>query len=255
MAYRIAEAAELVGVPATTLRYYEDIGLVERPARGGNGYRSYGDADLARLRFITATKNLGIPLADVAELVKAYDVEDCSTVAHQVVEVVAQRLAETQTRIGELVALAAQLQTVSARLAKAPATGACGDGCPCATAASTPLADRRMFVPLTRGPASVPDEPVIACSLDAGAVPDRISDWQALVARATSREAVAGGRALTFPASPELVAEIARLAAAEQDCCRFFTFTIQMTTGQVRLEVQAPEDAADVVTAMFGTAP
>lgn len=40
MTYRIAEVAELVGVPATTLRYYEDIGLVEAPARGANGYRA-----------------------------------------------------------------------------------------------------------------------------------------------------------------------------------------------------------------------
>src|SRR4051812_48022427 len=61
MSYRIAEVAELVGVPATTLRYYEDMGLVDQPARSGNGYRCYDDADLARLRFITATKNLGIP--------------------------------------------------------------------------------------------------------------------------------------------------------------------------------------------------
>ncbi|ASR55730.1 MULTISPECIES: MerR family transcriptional regulator [Cellulomonas] len=255
MTYRIAAAAELVGVPATTLRYYEDIGLVERPARGANGYRTYDDADLARLRFITATKNLGIPLTDVAELVKAYDVEDCSTVAHQVVEMVAQRLAQTQARIGELVALAARLQTVSARLADAPAAGPCGDGCPCATAAPAPLADRRTLVPLTRGPAAAPDEPMIACSLDAASVPERISDWQALVARATSREAVVGGIALTFLSSPALVAEIARLAAAEQDCCTFFTFTVQMTTGRVRLEVQTPPDAADVAAAMFGTVP
>ena len=255
MTYRIAEAAELVGVPATTLRYYEDIGLIDQPARTGNGYRSYDDADLARLRFITATKNLGIPLGDVAELVTAYDVEDCSSVAHQVVEMVATRLAETQERIGELVALAAQLQTVSARFADAPTSGPCGDGCPCATAAPAPLADRRTFVPLTRGPViAAPDVPVIACSLDAGSVPDRISDWQALVAQAVRREPITGGMALQFAASPELVAEVARLAAAEQDCCTFFTFTLQMTTDQVRLEVQAPDDAVDVVAAMFGTA-
>lgn len=254
MRYRIAEAAGLVGVPATTLRYYEDIGLIARPARGGNGYRSYDDADLARLRFITATKNLGIPLPDVAELVRAYDVEDCSSVAHQVVEMVALRLAETQTRVGELVALAAQLQGVSARLAEAPTAGPCGAECPCATAAPSPLADRRTFVPLTRGrAAATSDGPVIACSLDAVAVPDRISDWQALVARATSREHITGGVALVFPASPGLVTDVARLAAAEQDCCTFFTFTLQMTTGQVRLEVQAPEDASEVITAMFGT--
>ena len=255
MSYRIAEVADLVGVPATTLRYYEDIGLIGQPARGRNGYRSYDDADLARLRFITATKNLGIPLTDVAELVKAYDVEDCSTVAHNVVEMVAVRLAETQTRIGELVALAAQLQTVSTRLADAPASGACGDGCPCSTAAPAPLADRRTLVPLTRSPAvGATDAPVIACSLDAGSVPDRISDWQALAARAVSRGPITGGVSLQFVASPDLVAEVARLAAAEQDCCTFFTFTVQLTTDRVRLDVQAPDEAADVVAAMFGTA-
>ncbi|MBI4942119.1 MAG: MerR family transcriptional regulator [Actinobacteria bacterium] len=256
MGYRIAEAAGIVGVPVTTLRYYEDIGLIDQPARGGNGYRFYDDADLARLRFITATKNLGIPLSDVAELVKAFDVEDCSSVAHQVVEMVAVRLAETQTRIGELVALAATLQTVSARLADAPTSGPCSDGCACATAAPEPLADRRTFVPLTRGPVVItPETPAVACSLDAGSVPDRISDWQALVGRAVAREPITGGMALQFAATPDLVAEAARLAAAEQDCCSFFTFTLRMTTGQVRLEVQAPEAAADVVAAMFGTTP
>ena len=255
MTYRIAEAAELVGVPATTLRYYEDIGLAQQPARGTNGYRSYDEDDVARLRFITASKNLGIPLADIAELVKAYDVEECSTVAHQVVEMVSLRLAETQTRSGELVALAAQLQAVSARLAEAPAAGACGAGCPCATAAPTALADRRTFVPLTRAPAPPQEELAVACSLDAGAVLDRVSEWQALVARASRREPIRGGIALLFPASPELAAEAARLATAEQACCTFFTFTLQMTTGEVRLEVRAPEDAAEVVAAMFGTAP
>ena len=147
MSYRIAEAAGLVGVPATTLRYYEDIGLTEPPARGGNGYRSYDETDIARLRFVTATKNLGIPLTDVAALVRAYDVEDCTSVAHQVVELVAVRLAETQARIGELIALAAQLQAVSARIAAAPTAGPCSDGCPCATAASEPLAGGRTLVP------------------------------------------------------------------------------------------------------------
>ena len=112
MSYRIAEAADVVGVPATTLRYYEDIGLMPAPGRTPNGYRVYDEGDLARLRFITATKNLGIPLADVKALAAAYDVDDCSSVAHQVVEMVAERLAETQSRIGELVALAVQLQDV-----------------------------------------------------------------------------------------------------------------------------------------------
>ena len=149
MSYRIAEAADVVGVPATTLRYYEDIGLMPAPGRRPNGYRMYDETDLARLRFITAAKNLGIPLADVKALAAAYDVDDCTSVAHQVVEMVAVRLAETQARIGELVALAAQLQDVSARLAAAPTAGACGADCPCTTVTLEPSPRERTFVPLT----------------------------------------------------------------------------------------------------------
>lgn len=259
MSYRIAEAARLVGVAPTTLRYYEDIGLLAKPVRGSNGYRAYDEDDVARLRFVTAVKNLGIPLSDVRELVAAYGVDDCSTVAHHVVETVAARLTETQDRIGELVALAAQLQTVAARLADAPTGTACGDGCPCATVATEPLPTTRTLVPLTLGarpaaPALVeaPDAAPVACSLAAADVPDRVTDWQTLVARAVHREQVDGGVALDLDAAPGLAAEVARLAAAEQECCTFFDFTVRLTPGRVRLEVRAPADAADVVTAMFG---
>ncbi|MBO9555886.1 MerR family transcriptional regulator [Cellulomonas sp.] len=270
MTYRIAEAAGLVGVAPTTLRYYEDIGLLEKPARGSNGYRAYDEDDVARLRFVTAVKNLGIPLSDVRELVAAYAVEDCSTVAHHVVETVAARITETQERIGELVALAAQLQTVAARLADAPTGTACGDGCPCATVATEPPPTARTLVPLTLRPRSesrghdattladagsdgrAPDAAPVACSLSAADVPDRVTDWQTLLASAVRREPVDGGTALDFDPAPGLAAEVARLAAAEQECCVFFDFTVRMTAGHVRLEVRAPGEAADVVAAMFG---
>ena len=221
------------------------------PGRGPNGYRVYDESDLARLRFITAAKNLGIPLADVKALAAAYDVEDCTSVAHQVVEMVAVRLAETQTRIGELVALAAQLQDVSARLAAAPTAGACGADCPCTTVTIEPTSPRRTFVPLTLTPLTADNE-AIACTLRPDAVPDRVSDWQELVARAVDRRTIDGGVSLVFPAEGDLAAQIARLAAAEQDCCTFFTFTVRLTTGQIRLDVQAPADAAEIVAAMFG---
>ena len=81
---------------------------------------------------------------------------------------VAVRLAETQTRIGELVALAAQLQTVAApaRRRTRP-SGACGDGCPCATAAPDAAgrpADVRPARLVTAADGRT--TPAIACSLD-----------------------------------------------------------------------------------------
>lgn len=58
MTLRIREAAQTVGLTADTLRYYEKISLVPRPARGVGGQRTYGEKDLARLRFVTRAQAL-----------------------------------------------------------------------------------------------------------------------------------------------------------------------------------------------------
>lgn len=250
--YRIGEAAQLIGVAPSTLRYYEDIELIARPDRGGNGYRTYDDADLSRMRFITNAKRLGLPLDDIRDLVGAYEVDDCSTVAHQMVERVAEHLAETQTKIGELVALAGDLQNVASRLSVAPEAGPCGDDCPCGTTTPT-RREGRTSVPLvlTSRPGGAAE---IACTLDSASVGDRVAEWREVVNRATARDSVDNGVALQLPSDPVLLAEVSRLAAAEADCCAFFDFTLQITHVGVRLEVRAPDDAQPVIAAMFGVA-
>ena len=54
----IGNAAERSGLPAKTIRYYEDIGLV-RPHRNANGYRDFGDADLHKLAFLAGRARSG----------------------------------------------------------------------------------------------------------------------------------------------------------------------------------------------------
>lgn len=70
MMLRIREAAETVGLSADTLRYYERINLVPRPARGVGGQRSYADRDLARLRFVTRAQALGFTLEEIRQLLR-----------------------------------------------------------------------------------------------------------------------------------------------------------------------------------------
>ena len=248
--YRISDVAGELGVPATTLRYYEDIGLVAAPARTGNGYRSYADRDVDRLRFIARAKSLSLSLEDLRELVEAWDTDDCSAVQHRMVEVVASRLAETQDQIANLVELAAQLQTVARRLQAAPAAGPCGDDCPCAAAAGS----AQTLVPLTRQPSTDgPEATPIACSLDAGAMQDRLADWRALLDLALAREPVDGGIRLRFAADPGVAAALGRLATAEQACCAFFDFRLRIAGPQLEFEVRTPPDAGDLVTALFGS--
>lgn len=65
--FRISQLAEQVGLPATTLRFYEQAGLL--PAqRSPAGYRLYDDAALNRLAFIRAAKHLGLPLEEIRDV-------------------------------------------------------------------------------------------------------------------------------------------------------------------------------------------
>ena len=64
----IADAAARTGFPASTLRYYEQVGLIE-PERTASGYRVYDDRALLRLTFIGRAKALGLSLDEISELV------------------------------------------------------------------------------------------------------------------------------------------------------------------------------------------
>lgn len=63
----IGEVSRRSGVAATTLRYYEQIGLLAAPARVG-GQRRYGDAVLARLEVVGLCKSAGFSLEEIALL-------------------------------------------------------------------------------------------------------------------------------------------------------------------------------------------
>jgi DNA-binding transcriptional MerR regulator len=60
----IAEVAERTGVTAHTLRYYERIGLVDVP-RDAAGRRRYGEAEVARIVFVTRLRLTAMPIRDI----------------------------------------------------------------------------------------------------------------------------------------------------------------------------------------------
>jgi DNA-binding transcriptional MerR regulator len=64
----ISELANLVGVTVRTIRHYHRLGLLPEPVRRGNGYRSYGPADLIRLSRIRRMQETGLSLADIGRL-------------------------------------------------------------------------------------------------------------------------------------------------------------------------------------------
>ncbi len=71
--FSVGEVAKLVATSTRTIRYYEEIGLLEHPQRRGNR-RVYSGEDLRRLKFIRRLKLLGLSLAEMSELKDIYKI-------------------------------------------------------------------------------------------------------------------------------------------------------------------------------------
>jgi MerR family transcriptional regulator, copper efflux regulator len=68
----IGEAARRSGVSAKMVRHYESLGLLPAVNRTDSGYRQYGDREVHTLRFIRRARDLGFPMAEIAELLKLW---------------------------------------------------------------------------------------------------------------------------------------------------------------------------------------
>lgn len=71
MEWTVQELAERAGISGRTLRHYHRVGLLEPDRIGGNGYRYYGPAAVARLQRILLLRETGMPLARIAEALDA----------------------------------------------------------------------------------------------------------------------------------------------------------------------------------------
>ena len=248
---RISEVTDRTGFTAPTLRYYEKIGLLSPPSRTDAGYRMYTDRDVDRLQFIARAKTLGCSLDEIRDLVTVWADDHCGPVQHQLRSLVGAKLRESQARIAEQMAFTTELQAAAAQLAGEPVDGACDETCACASAGD--VGDPTSPVGVVLGERSTQEGPPIVCTLGGGDMSRRINDWQDLLAHVAERKPLDSGIRMVFgPAAP--IPEIARLAAAENQCCTFFSFALTIDHRGTALEVTAPPDGVEVLTAAFGNA-
>jgi len=102
----IGEAARRSGLPAKTIRYYEEIGLL-RPERRENGYRDYGDDDVHRLRFLKRARGLGFGVEECRALLALW--HDRNRASADVRRLAEAHLEEVDRKIEELRSLRATL--------------------------------------------------------------------------------------------------------------------------------------------------
>jgi DNA-binding transcriptional MerR regulator len=71
---QIGQVAARTELSITTVRHYDEVGLVTPSARSTGGFRLYTESDVERLLVIRRMKPLGFTLADMKELLDALDV-------------------------------------------------------------------------------------------------------------------------------------------------------------------------------------
>lgn len=109
-ALTIGELGTATGTKVETIRYYERIGLLPKPARTRGNYRAYGVAELGRLSFIRRARDLGFSLDQVRALMNLADQRDQSCAA---VDAMARaHLAEVERKIADLRALGRELESL-----------------------------------------------------------------------------------------------------------------------------------------------
>lgn len=107
----IAEVGKATGLPAKTIRYYEEIGLVQ-PLRSDNGYRQFREKDLHKLAFVGRARSLGFSIEDCRSLLALY--EDRSRESREVHQLASEQLARVREKLVELRAMEATLSQLVA---------------------------------------------------------------------------------------------------------------------------------------------
>lgn len=119
---KIGALAERTGVHVETIRYYQGLGLMPKPARAQGSVRRYGPEAADRLRFIKRAQGLGFSLDEVRLLLDLSVGEHCAetrTFAEQKKRLVDKKISDLRS-----------IQAALDKLVRACGTGRKGRGCP-----------------------------------------------------------------------------------------------------------------------------
>ena len=118
---KIGQLADLAGSTVKAVRFYEAQGLLLPPARSPSGYRLYTARDLKRLQFIQRAKLIGLPLANIKELVRHLSEEECAcpTIRPHLEHLIQEQLKEVGAKLDQLALLKEELEGFLAKMTRA----------------------------------------------------------------------------------------------------------------------------------------
>jgi DNA-binding transcriptional MerR regulator len=117
--YRIGELAVKVGMTERTIRYYEELELLESVKRLEGGTRVYTEDDVRRLKLIRRLKVLGLSLQEMHELEGMYKTQRSNRVVlPRLIELLDAHLLTVDGRIAELHALRDEIRSYREHVAQ-----------------------------------------------------------------------------------------------------------------------------------------
>jgi MerR family copper efflux transcriptional regulator len=109
----ISEAARRSGLSARTIRYYEDISMIQPASRGANGYRQYNDRAVRELLFLARSREVGFNLEESGQLLGL--LRDSERHSVHAKKLVLEKADQLQLRINQLQAMQGVLQAMAKR--------------------------------------------------------------------------------------------------------------------------------------------
>lgn len=126
---QIKELSQRTNLPAKTIRYYEEIGLLPPPARLPNGYRDYEETAVSRIKFVVGARSLGLSLDDIGEILALRDQREAP--CRVLLQMLDEKAAEIRQRIADLQRLEVELRELHALGLTFPTDDVDGKHCVC----------------------------------------------------------------------------------------------------------------------------
>jgi len=104
--FQIGEVSKKLNITPRTIRYYEELGLLDPPLRIENGIRLYSNEDIRRIKFILKLKELGLTLKEMLELTDIYNQHKQSlAIMPKLIEILDNHIEKIDSKISKLASL------------------------------------------------------------------------------------------------------------------------------------------------------
>ena len=121
---KIGELGQTAGVDVETIRYYEKVGVLPKPARTSGNYRHYGDQQVERLRFVRHCRSLDMTLDEIRVLLQFRDTPESN--CGEVNRLLDEHIGHVSARIASLTELEKELRKLRRQCRKVQKAKDCG---------------------------------------------------------------------------------------------------------------------------------